>query len=150
MSTEQAKTDYLADSPFWAAELIAQLEALAPGRAFLWATESVIELAKEVAPTHKDDFLDRVRELPSITDEAAATGLMENADAIWNEDQDAFHKAVSHLLAAKAKLLQGDQRFYKTHLVKALMFLGTDEHCRRTSAKTPLALFDSYTQAEVK
>jgi hypothetical protein len=146
VSTEQAKAEYLAGSPFWAAELIAQLEGLASGAALLWATESVIELAKEAAPTYKDKFLDCVRELSSVTDEAAA-GLMERADAIWSEGQDPFHKALSHLFAAKSKLLRGDGRFYRTHLVKALMFLGTDEHCRRTSATTPLTLFDKHMRA---
>ncbi len=144
MSTEKAKAEYLADSPFWAAELIGQLERIAPGSALLWATDSVIGLLKEVAPRDKEKFSDWIRNLSFVTEKAAASSLMEKADGIWLEGQDSFHMAISHLFAAKARLLEGDQGFYRTHLVKAFMFLGNHEHCRRTSATTPLALFNRY------
>lgn len=147
MSTAQAMAAYLADDPFWAAELIAQLEELSVGTALEWATNTFVALVKAEGPPYKENLLSWIEQLPLVSEEAIAAEP-DKLDTIWYENEDAFHKALSHLFAAKGRLLRQERGAYRYHLVTALRFLGNDASCRQTAASVPFSLLDKYIHPE--
>ena len=134
----------MAGSAFWAEGLLAHLEKLAPGTGFSWVADCIINAVEKADPPYAEKVSGWVRKLVLAADDAIVTDLLKDIEAIWYERDNQLNKAVSHLFAAKTKLLQGDDPFYKYHLLKSMMFLGSDEYCRRSAATIPLALFDRY------
>lgn len=146
-AAHSAKTDYQSGSAFWAAGLLAHLEEADSGTGLSWVADSIIQVAREADPKYAGTISDWAQKLLLATNDTFVEGLVRDVENIWYERDNPLNRAVSHLFAAKVKLLQGDEPFYKYHLMKSMMFLGEHEFCRQSAAFIPLDLFARYAQA---
>ena len=148
MEMDRARADYLSGSAFWSEVPLAALEAIGTGTGMSWAVDCIVAMAETSEAGGKHRFSELTAELSEANAAADASKLLERGDFIWSEGTEPLQQAMSHLFAAKARLLQGNNGFYRYHLVTSMMFLGNEKHCRESAAAIPFALLGRYLKAK--
>ena len=114
--------------PFWASNLIASLEDDDLGSAFTWVSSVIANTADSTC----DEALSRLLIKVACLAFDDLNDIDSIALAIWSTRESDAYKATSHLCIAKAHLLSDNQPMYRTHLIKAMMFIGNE--IRKTDA----------------
>lgn len=141
MLAESATAGFLQGEPYWPAKLVVDLERRSPGRAFEWGAGCMKALLENIETAGKSKLLDW---LSSLTDPALSPTAEQAAmqsDRIWREMRDIPHAALSHLYAAQAFRIRGDDRAYRTTLVSAVRILGRHEFYQDAGPALAVSLY---------
>jgi CII-binding regulator of phage lambda lysogenization HflD len=150
MILEEAKKKYLEGQPYWAADLMVELENKQEGKSLEWAVECMTALVENTSSPNQAQLLTWLSDLllQSKEDSVEQSALRELSDRIWHDQRDLFHTAIAHLYAALAHLFEKNISRYRTSLVWAMDVMGGHDYYRRTSVAMPLALFENLTKQE--
>jgi hypothetical protein len=146
MLTQQALEQYHAHDVYWPADLMVALENVRLGLALEWAAECIKSLVVQAAPPEtKERLLNWLAGVTRTSGTADGSDLMEEARRVWHEERDIIHTAISHLYAARAYLLQGNNSSYRLSVIRAAYVMGDHDYYRQTALAIPLALFEQFT-----
>jgi hypothetical protein len=148
MIIEHTRKQYLENEPYWAANLMVELEKKERGKTMDWAIDSMMALVRNTAPSDQAQLLTWLSDLSSLCKDVIAdsSSLREESQRIWHEKRDIFHTAIAHLYAALAYLWEQNISCYRTSVVTAMRVMGDHEYYRWTSLAVPLTLFENITK----
>lgn len=139
LSLDSVRENYLTGNDFWALEPVNALEASEPGAALAWAIGAARHLVG-VEPAPEETTVRAA--LAALEDAAMASrpdALLALAEGLEGHDAGPQALAAAHLLVARARSLEGDQRRYRHHVATGMRFLGRSEHYRSTAMDYPLS-----------
>jgi len=144
MLVKQVQEAFQAGDLYWPADLMVELEKKRPGRTLDWAIECMKALLENAPPVDKEKQVRWLSELSSARVNPIVAELRDKSLAIWHEQRDQFHTAISHLYAALVYFAERNDRSYRTTVIDALCVMGDHPFYRQTSAAIPLALFEQF------
>ena len=121
---QSARTKHVDKDPYWAADLMFELETRKEGLSINWLVEALRRCITSCAEPDQTQLCNWLNEIQSLRNGTNPELILDKGQEIWQCKRDEFHTAVGHLFGAIAHKVAGDDRAYRTSIIRVARVLG--------------------------